>query len=409
MKTLVLEDISVSRKRGDLWESWITNAPKSPTTRKPVRRSVHASTEDEARAKAYDVFLTVYPILMITGKVDFKDAVLACVDKRRELGRIKTDKTAHDYKLLVERSLKGLPKTPVDEVSKTWLEATYAHLHRRGGADGKGVSVKTLRKLNVVIKGAYDYMIDQGVNMPNPAYGVKFPKPNDSELKAPRMFTESEWAAFQGAIEEALDAEATSANEIKRKSALFGSYIAMCTGMRCGEVCGLRRGDIRFGSTLVRVEHSVTDEKIMKPPKTKKGMRTIAVSERFIQKIKDFYQWQATFLTKKQRNADTTFVCCDAKGGVIKPRYMSKQFKSLCLSVGIDLKPGESIHTLRHTYASYLLAAGESVKVVQVLLGHASASTTLDIYAHTMPGEGAAAAARFDALADEARESGGWR
>ena len=409
MKPLVIDDITVKRKRGDTWEAWITHAPKSPTTRKPVRRYVHATTEDEARAEAFEAFATVYPILMITGKVDFKDAVLACVAKRRELGQIKTDKTARDYKLLVERSLKGLPKTPVDEVSKTWLEAMYAKLHNSGGVDGKGVSVKTIRKLNVVVKGSFDFMIDQGVNMTNPAYGVKFPKPNDDELKPPRVFTESEWAAFQKAISEAIAAEATNSNAIKRKSALFGSYIAMYTGMRCGEVCGLRRGDVRMVAGLIRIEHSATDEKTLKTPKTKKSMRTIVMGDSLKQAIDDLYKWQASFLSEKQRRSDATPLCCDSKGGLIKPSYMSAQFKKLCLNAGIDLKPGESIHTLRHTHVSELLTAGESVKAVQERVGHASASTTLDYYAHVMPGEDAAIAAKFDGLADRARKAGDYR
>ena len=409
MKALTRDDIQVTRKGGDMWEAWITHAPKSPTTRKPVRRYVHAATEDEARAEAFDTFATLYPILMVTGKVDFKDAILSCIAKRRELGRIKTDKTAHDYTLLVERSLKGLSRTPVDEVSKTYLEAMYAKLHTSGGVDGKGVSVKTLRKLNVVVKGAYDYMIDQGVNMPNPAYGVKFPKPNDDELKPPRVLTESEWAAFQDAINAELAAEATSSNAIKRKSALFGSYIAMYTGMRRGEVCGLRRGDIRMVTGHIRIEHSATDEKKLKTPKTKQSMRTIVMGETLKQAIADFYQWQSTYLTDKQRQSDATPLCCDAKGGIIKPSYMSAQFKKLCLSAGIELKPGESIHTLRHTHVSELLTAGESVKAVQERVGHASAATTLDYYAHVMPGEDAAIAAKFDGLADRARKAGDYR
>ena len=409
MKPLSREDIKVKSKGGDLWEAWITHAPKSPTTRKPVRRYVHALSEDEARTEAFEAFATVYPVLMITGKVDFKDAVIACVDKCRKLGRIKTDKTARDYKLLVQRSLRGLPKTPIDEVSKTWLEATYAHLHRHGGVDGKGVSVKTLRKLNVVVKGAYDYMISQGVNMPNPASGVKFPKPDDSEIKTPRVFTESEWAVFQDAIAEALAVETTDKRAIKRKSALFGSYIAMYTGMRCGEVCGLRRGDVRMVSGFIRVEHSVTNEGELKAPKTKKSMRTIAMGDVLKQSFYDFYRWQATFLTKKQCKSDATPVCCDAKGRLIKPTYLSKQFKKLCINSGIELKRGESIHTLRHTHVSELLTAGESVKAVQERVGHASAATTLDYYAHVMPGEDAGIATTFDGLADRARRAGEYR
>ena len=194
-----------------------------------------------------------------------------------------------------------------------------------------------------------------------------------------------------------------------RKSALFGSYIAMYTGMRCGEVCGLRRGDVRMADGVIRIVHSATNDKQIKAPKTKKSMRSIVMGEELKRAIQDFYRWQATFLSEKQRNSDSTPLCCDASGAILRPRYMSEQFKKLCKASGIELEKGKSIHTLRHTHVSELLTAGASVKAVQERAGHASAATTLDYYAHVMPGEDAAIAADFDGLAERARKAGEFR
>jgi integrase len=60
------------------------------------------------------------------------------------------------------------------------------------------------------------------------------------------------------------------------------------------------------------------------------------------------------------------------------------------------------LHDLRHTHASLLLADGEPVKTVSERLGHASATITLQVYAHTMPGDEKRAASRFAALVGEA-------
>ena len=57
-----------------------------------------------------------------------------------------------------------------------------------------------------------------------------------------------------------------------------------------------------------------------------------------------------------------------------------------------------TLHGLRNTHASHLLAAGLNVKVVSYRLGHASTSFTLDVYGHVMPGQGADAAAAAAAL-----------
>jgi len=61
------------------------------------------------------------------------------------------------------------------------------------------------------------------------------------------------------------------------------------------------------------------------------------------------------------------------------------------------------LHSLRHTFASQLIALGEDVKYVQTQLGHASATLTLDTYGHLWPRESRRTAARFEALLADAR------
>ncbi|OZE79289.1 hypothetical protein CH304_20165 [Rhodococcus sp. 15-649-1-2] len=66
--------------------------------------------------------------------------------------------------------------------------------------------------------------------------------------------------------------------------------------------------------------------------------------------------------------------------------------------LGDDALPTLRLHGLRHTHATLLIAAGESIKVVQERLGHASISVTMDIYSHVIPGQQKTAAERFAAL-----------
>ena len=374
-----------------------------------MRRTAHGRTEEEAIEDAYWIFASLYPVLMVTGKVKFLEAMVKCIEVRRELGRIKSDKTANDYTKLVKRSFADIPDVPVDEVTKGWLEKRYASLHATGGKHSKGVSVKTLRKLNVVIKGSYDFMIDQGAFMVNPAYHVKYPKATDTEENPPRTFTETERSAFQDALEAALNQDADNALDVKRRSAYFGSMIALSTGMRRGEVCALRRGDVRIVDGLIRVERTMTDDGTLKPPKTKAGMRTLAMPNKLKQAVIEHYEWQASFLTDKQRRSDSTPLCCDVHGNAIRPRYMADQFKRLCKESGIELEDGKSFHVLRHTFVSQQVASGVDIKSVQAYVGHASVSTTLDIYAHLMPGHGVAIASVSDELFGRARKAGDFR
>ena len=110
------------------------------------------------------------------------------------------------------------------------------------------------------------------------------------------------------------------------------------------------------------------------------------------QAVIEHYEWQASFLTDRQRKSDSTPLCCDVHGNAIRPRYMADQFKQLCETAGIELEKGKSFHVLRHTFVSQQVASGVDIKSVQAYVGHASVSTTLDIYAHLMPGHGAAIA-----------------
>jgi integrase len=71
-------------------------------------------------------------------------------------------------------------------------------------------------------------------------------------------------------------------------------------------------------------------------------------------------------------------------------------------ALGEDAPPMITIHDLRHTHASLLLAAGEPVKTVSERLGHASVTVTLTVYGHVMPGDQKRAATRFAALVGEA-------
>jgi len=80
-------------------------------------------------------------------------------------------------------------------------------------------------------------------------------------------------------------------------------------------------------------------------------------------------------------------------GTALEPRNVLRRFEQLARGAGL---PGVSLHTLRHTAASLLLAAGTHTKVVQEHLGHSSYAITADIYSHVTPAQQREAADRLD-------------
>lgn len=95
------------------------------------------------------------------------------------------------------------------------------------------------------------------------------------------------------------------------------------------------------------------------------------------------------------RQAGETLVCARAGGEPLQPQSLTHQFTRLIRRIK-DL-PRIRLHDLRHSHATQLLAAGVHPKIVQERLGHASITTTLDLYSHVTNTMQADAAARLDA------------
>ena len=392
-----------------VWEIEVKGLPTDVNgKRQRPRKTVRASSVDEALDKAWKHFGPIYPELLLTGTLIVRDALVWCIIRAGRSGHV-TPSASREYRAIVDRYIDPKLKRSLQEISRNDLRNLYDHLHRRGGKNGQGLSVKTLRKLNSSISCAYDYLIDRGALKVNPTLRVKFPK--DDAIKLPRVFTESELALFVDSIDVALGEDAFTDGEINRKSALFGAYVALLTGMRVGELCGLTRGDISMTDNAIHVRCSMSEEGGLheKPPKTKSSLRTVAMSEKLSSVITELLSWKSSFLTKAQCLSDKTPVFCKVDGSHLAPSFMSRTFKAFCLESGIELGKGESIHLLRHTHASFLLAIKENPKAIQERLGHSNSSTLLDYYAHLMPGEGDAVASSVDNQIDRVMKAGGYR
>ena len=142
--------------------------------------------------------------------------------------------------------------------------------------------------------------------------------------------------------------------------------LLLLTGMRRGEVLGLRWEDIDFKAKTIVVSRNVTypdNEAVIGTPKSKKGFRTIPLDDRLIE-----------FLTPRQQDG---FLF----GVDIPPSKSSfnKQWGRIKKQIDIH---GATPHVFRHTYATALNNAGVPMKTIQSILGHADIATTMNIYTH---------------------------
>lgn len=162
---------------------------------------------------------------------------------------------------------------------------------------------------------------------------------------------------------------------------------AAYTGLRFGELAGLQRGDIdplRGTLTVRRGVVEVAGRIDVGEPKTNASRRTIALSP-----------WLAEDLAAHLADATTLYVFSSPNGGPLRRgNFRSRVWVPATVRAGLE---GVPFHSLRHTHAAMLIAAGVHVKTIQARLGHASITTTMNVYGHLFDGLDEAAAAALPA------------
>lgn len=162
--------------------------------------------------------------------------------------------------------------------------------------------------------------------------------------------------------------------------------LALSTGLRRGELLGLRWRDLDLDGRTLSVRQCVNVHKggpILEAPKTAAARRLVRLPEEAVAALRDHRRRQVEHrLALGELWHDHDLVFCTAEGKPIHPSNVDRSYVRLVRRAGV---PRIRFHDLRHTHATWLLAAGQPVKVVSERLGHARVSITLDTYAHVLP------------------------
>lgn len=279
-----------------------------------------------------------------------------------------------------------LGNVPLQRLAPEDLDGFYGQLLSEGRRDDRGgLSHKTVRYIHGILHKALADAQRKGTLIRNVAALADAPKLSSAKKREMRVWTAGELRAFLVGIEK------------DRSHPAF--FLAAHTGMRRGEVLGLRWQDVDLDAARLSVRQaiiSVAYQVRVSDVKTGTGRRTIDLDARTVGVMR---AWRKAQLAERMlvgpAFADHDLVFPRPDGTPTHPDAFSQTFDRAVVRLGL---PVISLHDLRHTHATLLLRAGVPVKVVSERLGHANPAFTLTVYQHVIPGMQEEAASLFSDL-----------
>ena len=278
-----------------------------------------------------------------------------------------------------------LGKIPLNQLSLKDLQQFYARLKKggrliRAEQFGPGLSDSMVRGCHVTCRAALEKAVQEGMIRSNPSAGCKLPPKRGREMQ---VLGREELQRFL------LQAQAEGCFE------LF--LLDLCTGLRRGELLALQWGDLDFDTGTLTIEkqiYAVKGQLQLSVPKTKASIRRLVLPPGVVEVLREYRRGvDSRWMFPSPVKEDTPL-----SPGAARRRLQHILERAGCKHV--------RFHDLRHTFATLSLENGMDVKTLSAMLGHVSAATTLDIYAHVTDTMQTEAAARIDrGLGNEVEEA----
>ena len=339
-------------------------------------KTIYGKTQKEVKDKLEDY---KKELLLNTYNVDYDNITLAdyyytwLMDKKPSYKAT----SFKDYETIYRLYIKGRPigKARLKKLSQTDLKRQYRDLMN------EGITPQTIHRINTKLKACLNTAIREEVIIKNPCSLVELPK--ITKIKKREVLTAEEQASFIEAIQG------------HKLELLY--IVALATGMRLGEILGLKWKYIDFTNNTIEVYNTIQrifvfDDNMKKKlktieqtPKTENGTRVIPLPVSSIPKLKEHRKKQLENKLKYGQSYNISdYVFTDEMGRIIDNKKPNRNLQSILKTLGIE---PIKFHGLRKTYATRLFENGVPPKTVQTLLGHADIQTTLNIYTEVMDTE----------------------
>ncbi len=283
--------------------------------------------------------------------------------------KVTYDKTSHVLKRLNQE----IGHMRLDKITTQNVQTLIGKFLK--GDEKKGyrpMSPKTVKNYISCMSSVLDYAVRMNLISDNPCKRANLPTVKQKEKDC---YTLDESQKFIDVL-------------ISKAPIVYQCYflLAIYGGFRRAELCGLTWDNIDFENHIISVRKTLNyicrQGLQLDTPKTSKSERSLKLPDdifTYLKQLQEFYKNEEKRLLDAWRN-DNEFVFKTVDGSPLSPQAPLSWLKKFCKREGLRYT---NIHSFRHLNASLLISNGIDVKTVQACLGHAQASTTMNIYAHS--------------------------
>jgi integrase len=277
-------------------------------------------------------------------------------------------KTLERYRELAAHQVRThLGTMRIQKIKTADLAELYGQLQRPKIEGGAGLAPRTVGHVHRLLHRVLGNAVKWGVITNNPVTAAEPPRVPRAEIKILEP-----------------DEIRTVLQALRGRPLYLIAVIGLATGMRRGEMVALRWGDVDLDSGKIRIERSLeqTSARLaFKEPKTKAGRRTVSIPPSIAAKLRNHWrqQQQQRLALGLGRSTPDDLVFTRPDASPWPPDRLSTTWAKTVSGMKL---PKVTLHALRHTHVSQLIASGLDVVTVSRRIGHSNPTVTLTVYAH---------------------------
>lgn len=384
--TNVVSNMTVRQRKDGLYEGRLTINGK--------RKSFYGKTKAEVKNKAKDYLMKIENGFAEPKKIRL-DTYIEYWLNTYKLNKIEPTSYSRLYATYEHQIKNSLGGFMIGDIKSRDIQKLIDNLANPKSSKIKPLALSGLQKIILLLSPCFKTAIQEGILFHNPCEGVCMPKEGCIATPAKKQFslTDEEIERFRVSALKQLK----TIPEYPCRDGLI-LLLILNLGLRVGEALALQWTDIDFDENIIKINKTLQTNiinfnakqgenklysRIKNSTKTKAGERIISLNSTVLSYLQELQEYD------KRNNIVSEYVCCTKKGSLHSRRNLQRSLERILTDAEINHKV--TLHTLRHTFGSYLIRKGIRIEVVSKLMGHARITITYNKYIHSIREEEAKA------------------